>query len=200
MRPSRLETRTSNDHKLFYLAAAGYSTAAEPSHAASGALGLIVLIASGRRFQVLGKSGLEPIGTWGKPPPDSAITVAQLGPNEAMGWIVTWGAAGMGGAVVEGRTYYGNIGGQIVNLGTFQTSYDQPADDRAEIDVTTSIRPLAQTSDRFYPLQIHVSGTAAGLAIDRSFKVSTGASDRYAISKELSDDMIGCPVGCENIK
>ena len=111
MKPVRLDVVLSSaDRKKLFIVAGGQQLgeSGEPlvSHPSMGALELIVLTPNGENLGVIATSGLyEGYETYGRVPGRDAVSVRELGPNGAYGWIAKAGEDHSGQQYKWSRVY-----------------------------------------------------------------------------------------------
>jgi len=94
-----LDVRSSAGRKMLFIVAFGQQITEdgelfeifEAGNALSGGLGLIVLTPNGANLGVVATNDLyEWFQTYNRPPQHDSITIRQLGPNGAYGWVAKY--------------------------------------------------------------------------------------------------------------
>lgn len=186
MRPQRLDRITVRNSEHLFLAIGGTRIGQDgefqTSHADSGVLGLLVLKADGPTLRLVAKNDLHAgFGSFGNPPSEESIAVREVGPNDTYGWVVSDGWMGQG-HVITYSNILAPIGDTIVGIGSIPVHYDNSGNcengkiigsDTACTDYSGELLfDSADTSGRFYPLILKVTGTREGTVLDQAFTTS----------------------------
>jgi hypothetical protein len=198
MKPIRLDVIKPTRQKMLFIVAGGQRLNEEGTpqedHANNGVMGLIVLTPNGANLGVVATNGLyEEFANYGRYPRHDLITVRQLGPNEAYGWVTAeyvW-ISGHGGPEVRGVGVYGVIGNAVKGL-TWITSYYSDrgeANYLREKETTLSVKyALDQHSSAssFYPIILQVSGLKNGRQFRGNYRL---AFDKNSLTYLAPDNM-----------
>lgn len=183
MRPHRLDQVDIGGVNHLFLTIGGSKLGEDgqplQAHVDSGALGLIILKASGDTLKLVAKNDLHrPFGTFGGVPAEDQFAVREIGPNETYGWVATDGWMGQG-HVITSATVFAAVGDKVVSIGNFPNHYDNSGNcengkviggDVACTDYSAEI--LFDSTDgasRFFPVIMKVAGTREGVTLDQAF-------------------------------
>jgi hypothetical protein len=202
MKPIRLDVIKSNGRKMLFVVAGGQRLneegTPERDHAHNGVIGLIVLTPNGANLGVVATNGLyDEFRNYGRYPRHDSITVRQLGPNGAYGWVEAedvW-IAGHGGPEVRGVGVYGVIGNSVKGL-TWITSYysdSGTAEEIREKETTLSTKyafDLHSSASLFYPIMLQVSGIRKGRPFRGNYRlVFDYKSLTYVTPENMPDEI-----------
>lgn len=183
MRPHRLDQVTIGGVNHLFLAIGGTRLGEDgqpqEAHVDSGMLGLIVLRQDGGLLRLVAKNDLHtPFGSFGNVPSEDAFAVREIGPNETYGWVATDGWMGQG-HMLTSATIFAPVGDKIITIGNIPDHYDNSGNCEdgkvigSEVACTDYSSELifdsADSSARFYPIIVKVTGTREGVTIDQAF-------------------------------
>jgi hypothetical protein len=201
MKPIKSETVSSTDGKRLFVVVSGQkldeSGEPEESHAAPGALGLIVLTPNGPHLGIVASNSLyEDFGHWGMAVDRTSVAIRQLGSKGSYGWVMNSSKVHFGTAS-DFAGIYGVIGDTVSLLTTLVTHYDDSGsgacgDERrrcTELAVNYVFEPSATQSD-FYPIILRVSGIKGGRPFKGNYRlVFDKDSLKYVVPKGVPEEI-----------
>jgi hypothetical protein len=193
-----LDVIKSNGRKMLFVVAGGQRLG-EASHPINGVFGLIVLTPNGANLDVVATNGLyEELANYGRYPRHDDITVRQLGPNQAYGWVEAEHVfiSGHGGPELRGAGVYGVIGNSVKGLTTI-TSYfsDEGTSGCGSDEVHCTVLSVqyafdTHSSATFYPLILRVSGIQKGRPFHGNYRlVFDDKSLKYLTPENMPDEI-----------
>ena len=183
MRPHRLDRVTIKGVEHLFLAIGGPKVDENgeflSAHVDTGALGLMIFRIDGDALRLVAKNDLNtPVGSFGNVPPEESFAVREIGPNDTYGWVFSDGWVGQGHAISYSNIY-APIGDTIVGIGSLPNHYDNSGNCEAgkvigsETPCTDYSGELlfdsADTSARFFPIILKVTGTREGTTLNQAF-------------------------------
>lgn len=182
MRPHKLDRVTIKGTEHLFLAIGGpkldENGEFRSAHVDSASLGLLVFRVEGDTLKLVAKNDLNtPVGSFGNVPGEESFALREIGPNGTYGWVIQDGWMGQG-HVITYSNIFAPVGDTVVSIGSIPSHYDNSGNCEggkvmgSETPCTDYSGELifdsADTSGRFFPVILKVTGTREGTTLNQA--------------------------------